>query len=50
LLQDVHLLDKLAKFNRERIPERTVHARGSGAFGYYESTLDCSRWTKAKFL
>jgi catalase len=50
LLQDVHLIDKLAKFNRERIPERIVHAVGAGAYGYYEVTADCSRWTKAKFL
>ena len=33
LLQDQHLLEKLARFNRERIPERVVHARGSGAYG-----------------
>jgi len=46
----VHLIDKLAKFNRERIPERIVHAVGAGAFGYLEVTNDCSKWTKAKFL
>jgi catalase len=50
LLQDVVLLDKLAKFNRERIPERIVHAVGAGAYGYFETTADCSKWTKAKFL
>ena len=33
LLQDQHLLEKLARFNRERIPERVVHARGTGAYG-----------------
>ena len=35
LMQDVHLLDKLAHFNRERIPERIVHAKGAGAYGYF---------------
>lgn len=50
LLQDVHLIEKLAHFDRERIPERVVHAKGSGAFGYFEPTVDCSRWTRAKFL
>jgi catalase len=50
LLQDVHLIDKLAKFDRERIPERVVHAVGSGAFGYLDITHDVSRFTKAKFL
>ncbi|OJT27299.1 catalase [Archangium sp. Cb G35] len=38
LLQDHHLLEKLARFNRERIPERVVHAVGSGAYGYFEVT------------
>lgn len=38
LLQDVPLLDELAHFNRERIPERVVHAKGNGAFGYFELT------------
>ncbi|GAH07933.1 unnamed protein product, partial [marine sediment metagenome] len=50
LLQDVHLIDKLAHFNRERIPERIVHAKGAGAFGYFEVTHDVSKYTKAKFL
>jgi catalase len=40
LLQDVHLLDTLAAFNRERIPERVVHARGAGAHGFFEATTD----------
>lgn len=47
LLQDVHLLEKLAHFNRERIPERVVHAKGAGAFGYLEITEDISDLTKA---
>jgi catalase len=34
LMQDHHLLEKLARFERERIPERVVHAKGSGAYGY----------------
>ena len=50
LLQDHHLIEKLARFDRERIPERVVHARGSGAYGTFELTKDCSAWTRAKFL
>lgn len=48
LIQDVHLLEKLAHFNRERIPERVVHAKGAGAHGYFEVTNDLSQYTKAK--
>lgn len=49
LLQDHHLLEKLARFNRERIPERVVHAVGSGAYGYFEVTRpEIARFTKAK--
>jgi len=50
LIQDVHLIEKLAHFNRERIPERIVHAKGAGAFGYFEVTHDLSNYTKAQFL
>jgi catalase len=50
LLQDHHLIEKLARFDRERIPERVVHARGSGAYGYFEVTADVSRWTRAAFM
>ncbi|MCZ7357616.1 MAG: catalase [Candidatus Methanoperedens sp.] len=50
LMQDVHLLEKLAHFDRERIPERVVHAKGAGAGGYFEVTADVTRYTKAKFL
>src|SRR5216684_8567790 len=50
LLEDHHLIEKLAHFDRERIPERVVHAKGSGAFGYFEMLADVTRWTKAKFL
>ena len=50
LLQDVHLIEKLAHFNRERILERVVHAKGAGAGGYFEVTNDLTKYTKAKFL
>ncbi|WP_404346661.1 catalase KatA [Sutcliffiella horikoshii] len=50
LIQDVHLLEKLAHFNRERVPERVVHAKGAGAHGYFEVTNDVKKYTKAKFL
>ena len=50
LIQDMHLLEKLAHFDRERIPERVVHAKGAGAYGYFEVTADVTRYTKAKFL
>jgi catalase len=50
LLQDVHLLEKLAHFNRERVPERVVHAKGAGAHGYFEVTNDLTQFTKAAFL
>jgi len=50
LIQDVHLLEKLAHFDRERIPERVVHAKGAGAHGYFEVTGDVTKYTKARFL
>jgi catalase len=50
LLEDHYLIEKLAHFERERIPERVVHAKGWGAYGYFEVTADVTRWTKAKFL
>ena len=50
LLQDSHLIDKLASFDRERIPERVVHAKGSGAFGEFEVYEDVTKYTKANFL
>lgn len=46
-LQDYHLIEKLAHFNRERIPERVVHAKGSGAYGTFTVTHDITRFTKA---
>jgi catalase len=48
LLQDFILHEKMAHFNRERIPERVVHAKGSGAFGTFTVTNDISRYTRAK--
>lgn len=50
LLQDIHLIEKLAHFNRERIPERVVHAKGAGAYGYFEVTHDVTQHTSATFL
>ncbi len=50
LLQDHYLIQKMAQFNRERVPERVVHAKGSGAFGYFEVTEDVTQLTKAAFL
>ncbi|MCX6668564.1 MAG: catalase [Methanothrix sp.] len=50
LLQDVHLIEKLAHFNRERIPERVVHARGAGAHGYFQVYESMAKYTRAKFL
>ena len=47
-LNDVHLIEKLAHFNRERVPERTPHAKGHGAFGELHITEDVSAYTKAK--
>ncbi|MGA2668922.1 MAG: catalase [Ignavibacteria bacterium] len=50
LLQDFYLHEKLAHFNRERIPERIVHAKGSGAFGKFTVTNDITKFTKAKLF
>jgi len=50
LLHDHYLIEKMAQFNRERVPERVVHAKGGGAFGELEITHDISRYTKAKVL
>lgn len=47
LLEDIHLIEKLAAFDRERIPERVVHARGAGAFGVFEASADMSAYTMA---
>jgi len=50
LMQDYQLLEKLAHQNRERIPERTVHAKGWGAYGTLKITGDISKYTCAKAL
>jgi catalase len=47
LLQDQYLIEQMANFNRERIPERQPHAKGSGAFGQFETTQDVSPYTRA---
>ncbi|MCY4408927.1 MAG: catalase, partial [Caldilineaceae bacterium] len=47
LMQDYQLLEKMATFNRERVPERVVHAKGSGAYGTFTVTNDVTRYTKA---
>ena len=46
-IHDAHLIEKLSHFNRERIPERVVHAKGGGAFGELTVTEDVSKYTKA---
>jgi len=50
LLQDVWLLEKLAHFDREVIPERRMHAKGSGAYGIFTVTNDITRYTKASIF
>ena len=50
VLNDIHLIEKLAHFNRERVPERTPHAKGHGAFGELHITEDVSEFTKAKLF
>jgi catalase len=47
VLHDVHFLEQMAHFNREKIPERQPHAKGAGAFGVFETTEDVSAFTKA---
>jgi catalase len=50
LLQDVHLIEKLAHFGRERIPERVVHAKGAGAHGHFQVYKSMEQYTCANFL
>ena len=50
VLNDVHLIEKLAHFNRENVPERIPHAKGHGAFGELHITEDVSQYTKAKLF
>ena len=47
LLQDHYLIEQMANFNRERVPERQPNAKGGGAFGRFEVTKDVSNYTKA---
>lgn len=48
MMQDFHLIEKMAHFNRERIPERVVHAKGAGAFGIFTVIGDITRYTRAR--
>ena len=50
LMQDVQLLEQMQHFNRERIPEREVHAKGSGAYGTFTVTRAIPEYTKANFF
>ncbi|GGZ69188.1 catalase [Streptomyces bluensis] len=50
LMEDFHFREKLTHFDHERIPERVVHARGSGAYGYFEPYESCAEFTRAAFL
>lgn len=50
LLQDAFLIEKMQSFNRERIPERVVHAKGASAMGFFKVTNDIRKYTKAGFL
>jgi len=50
VLHDAYTVQKMQSFNRERVPERVVHAKGSGAFGFFEVTEDVTQWTRAAFL
>src|SRR6202051_1502285 len=50
LLEDLNLIEKLARFDRERIPERVVHARGTGAQGVFTASEDFSKYTKASLF
>ena len=50
LLQDHYLIQKMAHFNRERVPERVVHAKGGGAHGFFEATRTSAQWCRADFL
>lgn len=50
LLQDYYLHEKLAHFNRERIPERVVHAKGTGAYGIFKVTKNITKYTRAKLF
>src|ERR1700722_10692875 len=50
LMQDYLLFEKMAHFNRERVPERVVHAKGAGAYGTFTVTNDITKYTSAKLF
>ncbi|MFF8614182.1 catalase [Streptomyces sp. NPDC015350] len=50
LLEDFHFREKITRFDHERIPERVVHARGAGAYGFFEPYESCAEFTRAAFL
>jgi catalase len=50
VLHDSYVVQKMQHFNRERVPERVVHAKGAGAHGFFEVTEDVTQWTTASFL
>src|SRR6267142_1746532 len=50
VLHDTYVVQKMQSFNRERVPERVVHAKGSGAHGFFEVTEDVTQWTSVSFL
>ena len=49
-MHDHYVIQKMAQFNRERVPERVVHAKGSGAFGYFEANGEAEKYCRADFL
>ncbi|MFH8409892.1 catalase [Streptomyces sp. NPDC018019] len=50
LMEDFHFREKITRFDHERIPERVVHARGAGAYGYFQPYRSCAEFTRAAFL
>src|SRR5271166_2285808 len=50
VLQDHYVIQKMQHFNRERVPERVVHAKGGGAFGFFQTTEDVSQFTRASLF
>ena len=50
LMQDTHLIENMAHFNRERIPERVVHAKRAGAYGTFTVTHDITKYTREKLF
>src|ERR1700739_1035732 len=50
VLHDHYVVQKMQHFNRERVPERVVHAKGGGAHGFFEVTAELTEYTRASFL